>query len=177
MRLFGRNTLIMKVWDEKFIFMYYKLPFIIAVHIRFLSTAKQVVPGDLLGTSWLVPSAYIALLNSGCNPLRTCSSLKNHFSAPNHRTDEEKKGLRNTWTTTYVRKNYWVYLCFFSRWQIEFSFEIKKFYFLKSNLGGIINKSNTVKGNHRDNIVFILLNKILCLVCSLPSKQTILNNF
>ena len=28
-----------------------------------------------------------AQLRSGCTPLWTCSSLKNHFSAPNHRTD------------------------------------------------------------------------------------------
>ena len=28
----------------------------------------------------------IALLHSGCTPSRTCSSLKIHFSAPNHCT-------------------------------------------------------------------------------------------
>ena len=31
-----------------------------------------------------------ALLHSRCTPPRTCSSLKNHFSAPNHRTDIKK---------------------------------------------------------------------------------------
>ena len=38
---------------------------------------------------WIIPKSRstTALLRSGCTPPRTCSSLKNHSSAPNHRTD------------------------------------------------------------------------------------------
>ena len=58
-------------------------------------------------SKWHHPNGH-ALRHLGCTPPRTCSSLKNHFSAPNHCTD-----MKLSVYDPNTSKNEWNFFKFF----------------------------------------------------------------